>query len=402
MKPSQDAIPPTPKQRRKRNLKLGLLLAAVAVLGVCGGFAWSICNTVGGFQTLLAVYRSWRDPGSVAFAGKPIAPARPVAGPSVVAANPASAPVAANPANAPVDPFWAKWTAIFDKTAAARQQAFDDLSRMNILCLGVDYNHDRYGVLYTKHVRTDTMFVVSLDRNAQGLRIVSIPRDMRVMIPGYGLDKINAAFSYTADGARALTVKTVEKFLGIHIDHTVIIKPYAAEHLIDAIGGIDLRVEKNMNYDDNWGGLHIHLKKGYQHLNGRQAVGYIRFRHDEEGDFGRIRRQQQVVNTLLTQLKRVESLTRIGNIKWAFQHDIQTTLTYDQLIDLAMLYKNFDRHKMVAATIAGTDQLINDVYYLVVDEKQKRHVINELLRVHNAMPATAASGESTESSMAGP
>lgn len=342
-------------RKLQRALKLGAVLLLVAMFGVAGGFTWSVFKTLGGFHTLRTVYTSWMHPGSVAFADKTVSASG--------AAHPAGEQKGASPRSQPF----------------AGRTAFEASRRLNILCLGVDYNQDRHGILYTKHVRTDSMFVVSLDRQALGLRIVSIPRDTRVEIPGHGFDKINAAFSYTAEGARALTVKTVEKFIGVHIDHTVVIKPYAAEHLIDVFGGIDVDVEKNMNYDDNWGGLHIHLKKGYQHLNGRQTVGYVRFRHDEEGDFGRIRRQQQVVNILLTQLKRIETLSRIEDLKAVFAHDIQTSLTYEQLIDLAMLYKNFDRRKMQAATIKGTDALIEDVYYLVADERQKRRIVRQLL-----------------------
>lgn len=269
---------------------------------------------------------------------------------------------------------------VTESLAHPGEKAFGEREKMHILCLGIDYNHDSKGILYTKYARSDTVFVVTVDRSADSLSVVSIPRDMRVEIPGHGFDKINTAYSYKADGDVDLARQTVERFLGIKIDHTLVIKPYAVEHLVDALGGVDIDVEKNMDYDDNWGNLHIHLKKGVQHLTGRQAVGYIRFRKDEEGDRGRIRRQQQFVKAMMSQLPRIQTLSNIGKVQQALKTDIVTSIAYDHLIDLGILYKGFDRKKMKSARIEGNDALIDDCYYMVADEAQKRKVVAELLR----------------------
>jgi len=68
------------------------------------------------------------------------------------------------------------------------------------------------------------------------------------------------------------------------------------------MGGLNVNVDENMDYDDNYGQLHIHLKKGEQYLTGSQVVGYVRFRHDAASDFGRVRRQQQVLKLIMDQL----------------------------------------------------------------------------------------------------
>jgi len=98
-------------------------------------------------------------------------------------------------------------------------------------------------------------------------------------------------------------IKTVEKLLGVSIDHHVKLGADSFTHLIDAVGGIEIDVEKDMKYTDSWAGFTVDLKKGRQHLNGKQATGYIRFRHDALGDIGRVERQHKVFMTLVRQLR---------------------------------------------------------------------------------------------------
>src|SRR4029079_567203 len=88
------------------------------------------------------------------------------------------------------------------------------------------------------------------------------------------------------------TLETVDQFLGIRIDYYVLVKLGAMQQFVDKIGGVPVDVEKDMDYEDRWGHLFIHLKKGLQTLNGQQMEGYMRFRHDAESDYGRMRRQQ--------------------------------------------------------------------------------------------------------------
>lgn len=258
--------------------------------------------------------------------------------------------------------------------------AFADRSRLIILGLGVDYNHDAKDVRYTKWARSDTMFLIAADKDAKGLSIVSIPRDLWVDIPGHGPDKINSAFSLKENGDLELTTRTVEKLLDVHIDHTVVIKEYAAQRLVDAMGGVTVDVPKDMNYDDNWGHLHIHLKKGPRHLTGEQAVGFVRFRHDEEGDRGRIRRQQQFMDAMLKEFRKPENLTRVKSIVRAIEENIQTSLTFAELLDLANVYKGFNRKLTRTAKIDGTDVVHSGAACIEVDEAEKKRIVDSLLK----------------------
>ncbi len=243
---------------------------------------------------------------------------------------------------------------IFESEEAGRR-VFGAQERMNILVLGLDYNHDEQGIIYTKGSRSDTMMVVSLSKQAEFLNVVSIPRDTVVYIgDGYGYEKINSAYSY---GGAEQAVATASDFLGIPIHHYITVRAYSAIEIIDALGGLPIDVEKNMNYDDNWGNLHIHLKKGPQVLNGYDAVGYARFRMDEEGDRGRIRRQQQVIRALGGKLKEPALLSRLTQLARIVKENIDTDLKVLDMIDLANLYSSFDFSKMRSAQIVGDDAM---------------------------------------------
>ena len=113
--------------------------------------------------------------------------------------------------------------------------------------------------------------------------------------------------AYAYGGAHA-TGRVASKLLGgVPIDAIVALQPEGAAAIVDALGGLDVNVDETMDYDDNSGGLHIHLKKGEQHLSGSQVAGYIRFREDAASDFGRVRRQQQVLRLMLDQLSRPQN-----------------------------------------------------------------------------------------------
>ncbi len=263
-------------------------------------------------------------------------------------------------------------------TQSPGERAFQGKKRMNILCLGIDYNYDDRGIHFTKGARSDTIFVVSVDAQGRSLNVVSIPRDTQVFISEeFGYDKINAAYAY---GGIEQAKATVSAFLGVPIDHYVIIKVAGARTLVDAIGGLHVDVEKAMDYDDSWGNLHIHLKKGPQVLNGEQAVGYARFRMDEEGDRGRIRRQQQIMEALVRRLKDPMVVLRLQALVKAVKENVETDFSVLDMLDLTYLYKDFDRTRMKGGAIVGDDADINGVSYIIPYAPENERVVRELLK----------------------
>ncbi|MEW6282159.1 MAG: LCP family protein [Candidatus Eremiobacterota bacterium] len=262
--------------------------------------------------------------------------------------------------------------------------AFRGKSRLNILCLGVDYNHTSQGIRYSKNARSDTMILVSLDRKTGSVSVLSIPRDLRVYIgDGYGHDKINAAH---AVGGPRLSRLVVERLLGLPIHYSVTVRVEAAREIIDAIGGLALDVEKDMDYDDNWGSLHIHLKKGRQRLNGSQVVGYCRFRHDEEGDLGRIRRQQQVLAALSRELKAQGSPEKAMKLVGILRRHTSTDLSTTRMLALGRAFSGMDRSKLKTARLAVADETIDGVAYLVPLEEQNRALVRRLLTSPEEVP----------------
>lgn len=180
-------------------------------------------------------------------------------------------------------------TGLFDQGAAFDKPA-------NILLVGVDDNYDVQGrKIKNQRTRTDTLMLVTLRPKKHSLHVLSIPRDTQVLIPGYGTEKINAAH---AIGGIDRTKQVVESLLDIEVDHAVEVSLRGAIQFLDELGGVDVFVENRMHYQDKTAKLLIDLKPGMQHLDGRTAVGFARFRHDALGDIGRVARQQTLLHAL--------------------------------------------------------------------------------------------------------
>jgi LCP family protein required for cell wall assembly len=281
-------------------------------------------------------------------------------------------------------------------TEPAGSIVFKEKTHLNILVLGLDESRDERGIIHHKGSRTDTIFMLGLDKGARRLGMLSIPRDTWVhSIDEHPDNRINAAYgdafwdeyeksghNYPSSKAAGISRvrRTVDDFLGVRADYFVLIKIEAAAQLIDAIGGLMLDVEKDMDYDDNWGNLHIHLKKGRQRLNGKDAVGYARFRHDEEGDWGRIRRQQQLIQALVDELKKPAHIMQIDKIARVIKDNIETDLDLNRIIDIARVYKEFDRSHVIKGVIMGEDEMIEKNMVIRPDEKIKKRYVDRILR----------------------
>jgi len=222
--------------------------------------------------------------------------------------------------------------------------------RVNILLIGVDVTlNNRRQVVNMS--RADTLMLVSVDPERSRISALSIPRDTRAFIPGVGTTKINAAYAF---GGPGLTIKTVEGLLNVPIHYYVKLGPQSFARIIDAIGGVEVDVEKDMKYTDNWAGLRIDLKKGRQLLNGDQADQYIRFRHDAVGDIGRVERQQKVLMALFAKLKSPTTLLSAPTLLRAVAENTHTNLTMTDMITLGMFAVRLSGSDIRTATLPGT------------------------------------------------
>ena len=210
--------------------------------------------------------------------------------------------------------------------------------KLRVLVMGVDENWTDSDEMYTNFTRSDTMMAVMVDLPSHQIGVLSIPRDLWVYIPKSGYGKINEAIE---DGGPQRAEITAQKNLGTPpFDYYIVLKIDATKNIVDALGGLDVKVEKDMDYDDSWGHLHIHLKKGFQHLSGEQVVEYIRFRHDPEGDFGRMRRQRQVIQDLIKRVKTPSIVLRLPELLNIVQQNVRTDMPADKMLYLAEALKD--------------------------------------------------------------
>jgi LCP family protein required for cell wall assembly len=190
----------------------------------------------------------------------------------------------------------------------------------NILVLGLDDGVNAEGAAGQ---RADAILLVSLDNTSGQVRFVSIPRDTLVQLPGQNkAARINTA--YTAGGA-PLAVRTADNLLGISIHQYVTIDMAALREIVDVLGGIDIYVEANMDYDDKEAGLSIHIPKGYQHLDGEKAQEYLRYKNTELGDVGRMHRQQHFLKALHEKLVQPAALMKVPQLAEIFKQRIGTS-----------------------------------------------------------------------------
>mgnify|MGYP001427265584 CR=1 FL=1 len=210
-------------------------------------------------------------------------------------------------------------------------QVFSRIERTNILILGSDIEYSRRGKILP--TRSDTILVASLDPLNKRVNVLSVPRDTRVHIPGrHGYDKINAALAY---GGSMLAAQTVSDFLQVPIHHWIMLKLDGVENLVDALGGVEIDVERNMSYYDRSAGLRISLKKGPQILDGAKAHQYIRFRHDAYGDIGRVQRQQRFLQAVSQKLLDPMTLTRLPQLLEVAKANVETSMSTPQLFQYA-------------------------------------------------------------------
>jgi LCP family protein required for cell wall assembly len=198
---------------------------------------------------------------------------------------------------------------------------------------------------------SDVMLLIKFDPEKKKLVMLSIPRDTRIEIEGHGLKKINSTNVF---GGPALTAKTVSNLVnGVGIDRYIRINVLGVGKLIDALGGVTVYVPKDMKYQDDSQHLYINLKKGKQHLNGEQALQLLRFRHDENGDIGRIQRQQMVMRALMDQSLNPATLTQLPKILNVVKEHIDTNLTVEELLALAGFGVRTNRSNMQMLMLPG-------------------------------------------------
>lgn len=230
--------------------------------------------------------------------------------------------------------------------------------KVNILVMGVDERADDVG-------RSDTMFVVTVDTKTKSVALLSIPRDTRVKIPGHGWDKINHAY---AEGGHKLTMQAVEGLMGIPIDHYVLVNFNGFKKIVDAIGGVNIDVEKRMYYEDPYDGdgLVIDLKPGVQHMDGKTAIQYVRYR-DAEGDIGRIQRQQKFLKAVFNEIASPSVITKIPAIIKEVGATVKSDMSTSEMLNLAQILNDAYKQGLKTDMVPGKPAYIDEISYWLPD-----------------------------------
>lgn len=230
---------------------------------------------------------------------------------------------------------------------------------------------------------TDTILLAAYDIPNQKLNVMSIPRDTMVNIP-YDIKRINAVYNYAGGGDAGIQAlyTEVSQMVGFMPDFKIVVEWKAVGGLVDAVGGVWFDVPCNMNYDDPTQDLHIHISKGYQLLNGEQAMGVLRWRANSDGtggyntgDVGRIETQQAVLKAVIAQCMEIGSLDMIQEFARVFTDNVQTDLTLSNLVWFAgqACFGGLTMENVNFITLPGDE---SDRFYMP-DTEQLLTVVNE-------------------------
>lgn len=252
-----------------------------------------------------------------------------------------------------------------------------NLPKMNVLVIG------------QSQTLTDTILVCSYDPKVQHVSMLSIPRDTfvgRNKNKAGGMDKINSIYQIDPDKL----VQKVNEITGLDIKYYVKVDTKGLRELVDSVGGIYFDVPIDMDYDDPTQDLHIHLKKGYQLLDGDKAEQAVRFRHNNDGssypfeygdqDLGRMKTQRAFITEVIKQVVKPENITKVDDyIKIASNH-VETNFSLWTLKDYAPYAIDFKTENIKSATLPGVPEKCNGLWFYVPNKKKTEELVTEMFK----------------------
>ena len=236
--------------------------------------------------------------------------------------------------------------------------------RVNILLLGIDEREN-------EPARSDTIILASLFPEERQVKLLSIPRDTRLLIPGYGNDKINHAHVY---GGINLVKSSVEEFTGIPVDYYVETNFNGFINMIDILGGVTINVEKKMYFPEE----NIDLEPGLQTLNGYDSLAYVRYRGDGMGDIGRISRQQNFLKVLAENTLRTSTILKIPDLIDEMKDYVRTDLSIVDMLNYANRFSKMDPADLEVYQVPGFNGMQNDVSYWIPDLNATKKIAEKM------------------------
>ena len=212
----------------------------------------------------------------------------------------------------------------------------------NILILGVDDSERQHA---------DTILLLSFSNETGNSRIIAIPRDTWISSRSNS-GRIGSLYAW--GGATAL-VREVSKLLGISIHQYIIIDLSTFAELIDILGGLDIYVEENMDYEDESAGLSIHIEQGYQHLSGEEVQKYLRYRGEKLGDVGRVQRQQKFIKALYAKVLQLDTIPKLPAIADLFRNRMETSAEIFDSAHLANVLRKMSSDPPTTLMLPGSE-----------------------------------------------
>lgn len=253
-----------------------------------------------------------------------------------------------------------------------------------MLLMGADY---RPG---DSAYRSDVIILAKIDPEQKKVWMLSIPRDTRAEVPGYGYHKINEAHFFGGrDHGPELAVKTVEKFTGVPINHYMEVNFQGFKGAVDALGGVWINVPVTI---DDWkadaspGHRAKHIDTGYQLLDGNHALTFVRSRKFPDADFTRIKHQQLFFKALADQIAKKQNLTRLPGVVSAVAPYIKTDMALGDMIKTAQALKNAGSANMYMASVKG----VWKTPYVYPDDTLKEQLVADLLAGRSFEPTPTA------------
>ncbi len=301
----------------------------------------------------------------------------------------------------------------------------ENVGMVNVLLIGVD--EDGY--------RSDTIMLVSLDDYSDRVSVLSIPRDTMVRING-SIQKINATMGFglskstpspdtdeadaeepdnsgdpdeesenqnkipeskyddihpsdlaLGEGHEDLLINKVKEITGLPIHYYVTVDFDGFVELINAVDGVDFNVPYDMDYDDPIQSLHIHLEAGEQHLDGKHAHDFVRFRHNNDGtapgeyvmgDEGRVYWQQRFIKEIVKQKLNPYYISKLDRIFEVFRNNVRTNLTMSDVVKNLNALMGISLDDISTYQLPGESEYINETWYYIQDVPSTRRLVSEV------------------------
>jgi LCP family protein required for cell wall assembly len=256
---------------------------------------------------------------------------------------------------------------------------------MNILLIGSDKS-----TVPGDPGRSDTQLLVRLDPETKSISMLSLPRDLRVDIPGYGLNKMNAAYSF---GGPALVIDTFKQITGLPVNGWIEINFAGFWHVVNLLGGVYLPIDHKYFVPASADYKSINLEPGYQLVRGKQALNFVRYRHDQKGDFTRMQRQQLFLKELQRQSGRWSSdwkkvLRLIKAITGETKSSLSSLKKISPLVQLAF---EVDTSKVYQAHLEGSEEMLDGISYVTATDGEIADVVDQFTNPTQAPVSTKGS-----------